>query len=255
MVEYEIYALKYAGPLTSSGAFMMWLKEWETVKERNYYLWCLKGKKESVVVDVGVTPDLAGERNLPGYTNPVEMLSRIGVKADEVRHVVISHLHWDHASGLVLFPNATFYIQNAEYRFWLEDEVARRPPFKQFLDEASRDDLAALQRTKRLTLLKGDQEIRPGVECVLSPGHSVALHAVAVNTEKGKAVLGSDCAHLFRNYREDWPSSLVIDLIALMKTYDKLRSIASSDDLIFPGHDPIMSTSYQSVAEGITRLV
>jgi hypothetical protein len=31
-----------------------------------------------------------------------------------------------------------------------------------------------------------------------------------------------------------------------MKTYDKLRSKASSIDLIFPGHDPIMTSGYPS---------
>ena len=39
MAEYEIYALKYAGPFKSSGAFLMWFKEWERVVERNYYIW------------------------------------------------------------------------------------------------------------------------------------------------------------------------------------------------------------------------
>ncbi len=48
MTEYEIYALKYAGPFKSSGAFLMWFKEWERVVERNYYIWCLKGKNETV---------------------------------------------------------------------------------------------------------------------------------------------------------------------------------------------------------------
>ena len=38
MTEYEVYALKYAGPLKSFGAFLMWFKEWERVVERNYYM-------------------------------------------------------------------------------------------------------------------------------------------------------------------------------------------------------------------------
>jgi len=78
---------------------------------------------------------------------------------------------------------------------------------------------------------------------------------VAVNTAKGTAILGSDCAHIFRNYREDWPSSIIVDLVGWMKTYDKLRAKASSIDLLFPGHDPIMSQDYPKVAEGVTRLV
>jgi glyoxylase-like metal-dependent hydrolase (beta-lactamase superfamily II) len=255
VAEYEIYALKYAGPLTSSGAMLMWFKEWERVEKRNYYIWCLKGKGEPVVVDAGVAPELARERNINGYVNPMEVLSRIDVKADEVQHVVITHIHWDHASGVSLFPNATFYIQDKEYRFWLKDRIATRPPFRHVSDETSKAYLASLEGTDRLVLLKGDQEILPGIECLLAPGHTVALQAVAVDTARGTAILGSDCAHTFRNYREDWPSALIVDLVAWMRTYDKLRKKASSIDLIFPGHDPIMSTQYREVAKDITRLV
>ena len=89
MAVYEIFALKYAGPLTGSGALLMWFKDWEEIVERNYYFWCLKGEGETVVVDAGVSPDLAREKDLNGYVSPAEMLSRIGVRAEEVRHVEI----------------------------------------------------------------------------------------------------------------------------------------------------------------------
>jgi len=253
--EYEIYALKYAGPFTSSGALLMWLKDWEKTVKRNYYIWCLKGTAGPVVVDAGVSPKLAGEKNLAGYVNPAEVLLRIGVKADEVRHVVVTHIHWDHSSGVTVFPKATFYVQEEEYRFWLKDPIVARPLFKHFSDEASNAYLSSLEGTDRLVLVKGDQEILPGIQCLLAPGHSVALHAVAVNTAKGTAILGSDCAHIFRNYREDWPSSLIMDLPGWMRTYEKLRKRASSIDLMFPGHDVLMSENYPEVAKDVTKLV
>lgn len=255
MSKYEIYALKYAGPLTSSGAFLMWMKDWDRTEKRNYYLWCIKGKGEPIVVDAGVSPDLAAKKNLAGYESPTEMLSRIDVNADEVRHVILTHIHWDHSSGVDLFPEATFYVQEEEYRFWLKDPVAKRPPFQLVSDETSQAYLASLEGTERLVLLEGDQEIFPGIECILAPGHTVALQAVAVSTERGTAVLGSDCAHTFRNYREDWPSTLIFDLAAWMKTYDRLRAKASSLELLFPGHDVLLAENYPEVAKNITRLV
>jgi glyoxylase-like metal-dependent hydrolase (beta-lactamase superfamily II) len=255
MGEYEIYALKYAGPFTSSGAFLMWLQDWEKVEKRNYYIWCIKGAGETVIVDAGVSPNLAKERNLAGYISPAEALSRIDVKADEVRRVILTHMHWDHSNGASLFPKATFYVQNKEYRFWLKDPIATRPPFEFMSDETAKAYLADLEGTDRLALLKGDQEILPGIECLLAPGHSVGLQAVAVNTAKGTAILGSDCAHTFRNYQEDWPSALIVDLVEWMKTYEKLRARVSSIDLLFPGHDSTMFENYPEVAEGVTRLV
>jgi glyoxylase-like metal-dependent hydrolase (beta-lactamase superfamily II) len=255
MAGYKIYALKYAGPLTSSGALMMWLKEWEEIVERNYYIWCLKGEGETVVVDAGVTPAIAEERNLAGYVSPAEMLSRIQVNADEVRHVILTHIHWDHADGVTLFPNAKIYIQEEEYRFWVKDPLSKRAPLQFFVIDSYLEHLTSLEGTDRLVLLKGDQQVLPGIDCLLAPGHDVALQAVAVNTAGGKAILGSDCAHTFRNYQEDWPSTFIADLPAWMRSYDKLRGVASSPDLLFPGHDPMMTTQYEEVAEGVTLLV
>lgn len=255
MIEYEIYALKSAGPFTSSGALLMWLQEWERVETRNYYFWCIKGGGETIIVDAGVSPRLARERNLAGYISPAEILSRIDVKAEDIPRVILTHLHWDHSSGASLFPRASFYIQELEYHFWMRDPIADRPPFKNLTEESAKAYLASLEGTNRLALLKGDQEVLPGIECLLAPGHSTGLQAVAVKTARGTAVLGSDCAHIFRNYREDWPSAIIVDLVGWMKTYDKLRAKASSPDLLFPGHDPLMSEEYPSVAEGVTRLV
>ena len=255
MPQYEIYALKYAGPFVRSGAHLMWYRDWETLEKINYYIWCIKGGGQTVVVDCGVTPALARERELEGYVNPAEVLARIQVKAADIRHVVITHMHFDHANGVSLFPQATFYIQEAEYRFWTQDSIASRPPFKTVSDADSTAYLSSLEGTDRLVLLKGDQQIMPGIQCLLAPGHTVALQAVAVNTARGTAVLGSDCAHVFRNYHEDWPSVLIVDLVGWMKTFDKLREKASAPELLFPGHDRRMLEDYPPVDQNITRLV
>lgn len=254
---YEIYALKCAGPLRSSGALVMWNRDWEKVVTRNYYLWCIKGIEdgETIIVDTGVTPSLAEKLNLPGYTNPKELLARINVNINEVQKVILSHLHFDHDNGASLFPNATFYVQEQEYNFWAKDPMAKRPIFQAYADEDANNYLKSVEKANRLVLIKGDQQIAPGIECLLTPGHSIANQSVAVNTIKGTAILGVDSAHLFENYQKDWPSIFIIDLVAWMKSYDKLRAKVSSMDILFPGHDPAMAEKYPIIAEGITRLV
>ena len=254
MSDYEIFAIKYAGPFPSSGNYLLWLRDEKTAMEREYFIWCLKGGGETVIVDAGVTPALADNSKLHGYTNPADLLMGIDVRADEVKHVVLTHLHWDHCNGVGLFPQARFYIQKREYEFWIKDKIARRLPFEFFRDPTSLDFLATLEGTDRLVLIDGDREILPGVVCHLAPGHTVGLQVVTVGTAKGRAVVGSDCAHLFRNYEEDWPTALITDLVAWLKTYEKVRGLASSPDLLFPGHDPLMSTKYPKVADGVTQL-
>ena len=50
---YEVYALKYAGPVTSSLAMLLWNEGWNETIERNYYIWVIKGKNENIIVDTG----------------------------------------------------------------------------------------------------------------------------------------------------------------------------------------------------------
>ena len=255
MPQYEIYAIKFAGPITSSGAFVMWMKDWNEVVKRNYYLWCLKGPETTIIVDTGVSPLMARERKLVGYVSPSEVLKSIDVDADQVQHVIMTHIHWDHAGGLSLFPNARIYIQKDEYQFWMKDPIAKRPPFGLYWDEMLKTDIETTDKEGRLTLINGDHKILPDIECLLAPGHSIALQAIAVNTAKGIAILGSDCAHFFKNYQQDWPSSLIIDMVAWMRSYDKLKSKVSSPELLFPGHDPLMSQNYPEIEKGVTKLV
>jgi glyoxylase-like metal-dependent hydrolase (beta-lactamase superfamily II) len=252
---YEIYAVKYAGPLISSVAMVLWNTDWEKRIERNYYIWVIRGNGELLIVDCGVAPSLAKERQIPGYINPGEVLARLGLKASQIKKVIITHVNFDHISGIELYPNAAFYIQKKEFNFWIKDPIAKKPPFVRVTDPVGNAHLAELEGTERLIMIDGDQTILPGIELLLAPGHTPGLQVVAVNTAKGTAIVGSDCAHIFRNYEEEIPSTFITDMVAWMKTYEKLKSKVSSINLLFPGHDLKMATHYPKVAEGITRLV
>lgn len=200
---YEIYAVKYAGPLVSSVAMLFWNTDWDVKIERNYYVWVVRGHGETLIVDCGVAPALAKARQLPNYVNPVEVLARIGVEASKVKKVIITHVHFDHISGIELYPNATFYLQQEEFRFWIKDPVAHKPAFAMVTDPVGNGHLAGLEGTERLVLVEGDQVILPGIELLSAPGHTPGLQVVAVSTARGTAILGSDCGHLFRNYQEE----------------------------------------------------
>jgi len=254
MSKYEIFAIKYAGPFSSRKSFLLWLQEGEDIT-RDYYVWCVKGPNGVILVDAGVSPQLAVTHRLTNYVNPADMLARIGVDAKEIRHVVLTHFHYDHTSGVSLFPQARFYVQQREYDFWIKNPIANRPAFAFIKDPDSLNYLSTLEDTDRLCLLNGDREILPGIRCLLAPGHTIGLQVVAVETGKGTAIVGSDCAHLFRNYEQDWPSTLIVNLVEWMETYEKLRRIASSPAYLFPGHDPLMTSNYPEVAPGITQLM
>jgi len=252
---YEIYALKYAGPFTRPAPMMHWFQDMDKSIQVNYYIFAIRGGGETIIVDCGCAPKLASERDLAGYVNPTEVLKRIDIVAEEVKYVVATHIHFDHISGIELFPQATFFVQESEFNFWMHDPIAQRAPFLYVTDPVGNRYLSELEGTERLQLIPGDKEIFPGIELLLCPGHTIGLQTAAVNTEKGIAIVGSDAAHISASYRTDIPSALITDLVAWMKSYDKIREKASSIDLVFSGHDVDLLDRYPKVAEDVSRLV
>lgn len=255
MSAYEIYALKYAGPFERKPDFLLWLNDAPGLETIDYFIWAVQNQDRTVVVDAGVSPALAAERELGGYVSPARVLARIGIRAEEAEHLFLTHLHWDHSDGLELFPRATVYVHRREYEFWVTDPLAKRGPFAALSVPEPLARLAELKEEGRVVLVEGDQEILPGLTGISAPGHTLGLMALGVETDQGQAILGSDCGHMFQNYKQEWPSCLITDLWAWVKSYAKLKSLVAQPKLLFPGHDHRMLTEYPKVAEDVTRLV
>jgi len=257
--EYEIYAFKYGGPLYRKVAIVTWNSGWDQDGPINYYVWAIKAKNgETIVVDTGSSPAQGAARQVPGFVDPVEVLSRLDVTAANVRKVVITHMHWDHVGNiegyLQAFPKAKFYVQKREFDFCVKNPLSRRKPIAILFDPLASKAVGGMAGSDRLVIVDGDYNLAPGVDLFLAPGHTLGLQVVRVNTAKGPAIVGSDCAHVFRGYREDTGSVFIMDMPAWLLSFDKVKSKAAID-LIFPGHDILMSENYPKVAQDVTRLV
>jgi glyoxylase-like metal-dependent hydrolase (beta-lactamase superfamily II) len=121
--------------------------------------------------------------------------------------------------------------------FWT-GPYAGRPAFA---DICERDDVIELVRLNldgRVSIIDGTVELCPGVSLHLVGGHTPGLQVGAVATSAGRVVLASDAAHYWANVNDDRPSASVTSLPDMYYAFDKLKELASSPDLIIPGHDP-----------------
>jgi len=128
---YEIYALKYVGPMTGKLALVLWMEDWDKEVDRNYYIWAIKRKDEIMVVDTGCSPSLANQRNVKHYENPVDVLARIGATETNVKKVFLTHMHWDHLAvsrcSHELFPRRSLPCKSKNLIFGSETLLPRRP--------------------------------------------------------------------------------------------------------------------------------
>ena len=119
----------------------------------------------------------AGCETMPGivmtdFIGPVKALRNIGVKADEITDLMITHAHHDHIECAKYFKNAVIYIQKDEY-------------------EAGKGYLP-----ENLNILTFDEEMQicDGIKAVKIGGHSKGSSIVEI-TDSGKKyiIAGDEC--------------------------------------------------------------
>ena len=134
-------------------------------------------------------------------------LRDLGLDAVDVRTVVMTHMHWDHTSGVVEFPNATFVVDTREW----ESATASRPTFRGYMpghfDHAfdwrtvDYDDewVNSLSPFGKTVDLLGDGSVR----LVSTPGHSLGHQSVVLRLRGRDALLTGDAAYMQRTIDED----------------------------------------------------
>lgn len=84
----------------------------------DYFVWAAVCQERTVVIDTGFTEQVCCRRGGRTYLRcPIEGLSLLGIAADQVSDVVLTHLHYDHAGNFERFPNARFHLQEAELHY------------------------------------------------------------------------------------------------------------------------------------------
>jgi glyoxylase-like metal-dependent hydrolase (beta-lactamase superfamily II) len=176
--------------------------------------------------------------------HPVEGLACMGVPAELVEDVVITHLHYDHAGNVEAFPKAKFWLQEKEMQFTTGKYMCR--DFFRLAYE--RDDVVAMVNAlfdNRLHIVDGDVELEPGVTLHHVGGHTAGLQMVRVDTEGGPVVLASDLFHYYVNLELAQPFPIVYRPAEMMDSFERAKSFVKDGGWLVPGHDPLVMKRFQ----------
>ncbi|TAX42081.1 MBL fold metallo-hydrolase [Rhizobium leguminosarum] len=132
----------------------------------------IRHREDLILVDIG-----AGTNFQPSDGKLAQNLASIGVDPASITKVVFTHAHPDHSGGTtkpdgsLVFPNAHYYVNEAEWLFWTNPnyESAMPEPLHVFARGAQRDLFAVKDR---LTMVKPGDEIVSGMNVVSSRGHT-----------------------------------------------------------------------------------
>jgi len=250
-MDYQIYALKLGDLEDPASSFLYRTGSKEKLK-LFFYFWCIEKKGKIILVDTGFTKEMAQERGIKNYLNPVEQLSKIGIEAKSINQIIITHIHYDHFGGYQYFPNAVFYIQEQEVDAWSNKPLSNYSGFKNLIRPWFISDLKKLTKRGKVKLLNGNKKLFKDIGVVLTGGHSPGLQFVTIQTKDNKIVLASDVCHLYENLKQDTPSSIFVNLADSLNALETVKSYPR--DIIISGHAPEVLDKFQKINKSIVKI-
>jgi N-acyl homoserine lactone hydrolase len=148
-------------------------------------------------------------------------LQELEVDPQEIKDVILTHLHYDHAEGLAAWPQRRTFVHR------LETEA----PYAQLV--------SGMLEMANLNLLEGEEgEIAPGIRWLLTPGHSDGLISLLVDTDEGLVVIASDCVGPLPEYfeRMELPEDFGPEREELLRQWHRIREL--EPHMVIPGHNP-----------------
>lgn len=197
----------------------------------------LRSEGQTVLVDTGMPPSAAGDPDGlrreydidPSWIRPVvtpeeqidTQLAALGLKLPDLDLVVNTHFHFDHAGGNALCSGVPVAAQRAEF------EAARESDYLPVWDAAGLE----------FRSIEGDWSPLPGVEMLVTPGHTPGHQSMLVRLDDRPWLFTCDAVYTEEHWRAG-KLGAVSDIAQARTSIERLHRVAAEEDarIIF-GHD------------------
>jgi len=253
---YEVLSLE-AGSFSLDGGAMFGVVPWVFWSKTNppderqriklvTRCWLIKGNGRIILVDNGNgtkwSDKLKDIYNLD-YRNDdlISSLHHVRVAPSEVTDVILTHLHFDHAGGsttlengnlVPTFPNARYYVQRKQWELALSPTEKDRGSFMH-------DDYLPLMEHKVLELVDGEFEIFPGIELLVTNGHTNSQQLPKISD--GTTTMLFCCDLIPTVSHVPWPYVMAYDIRPLVTIEEKKRILGRAYEekwILYLEHDP-----------------
>ncbi len=222
----------------------------------------IKTSQDVILVDTGIgtlyDEKFAGMFQIDHSENLHDGLKSLGLTSADVTRVILTHLHFDHCGGNCVrgddgtlkpaFPNATYYVQKGEL------EYAKAP------DPRSKGSYLAhnwepVEASGQLQLISGDTEIVPGVQTVVTGGHTRDHQIVKIQSDGKIACFLADLVPTNSHLRTPYVMGYDLYPKTTMEVKEKvLKQAVQGKWLVFFEHAPSVKAGYLFEKDGRIQL-
>lgn len=223
------------------GAYLTWGRGFGREVTIPGTCWLIEGGAYPILVDTGICDSERASRwhhdaiQEPGQ-DVVSRLRKLGIEPEDVKLLILTHLHWDHTSNMKAFVNARRIVHRRELAFAID-------PIPQYFRsyEAYQLGLEAPFKGLQYEVVDGEVEVVPGIRVFPTFGHCPGHQSVEVRTEKGPYVCAGDAVMVYENLKGDpeakfplVPPGRFTDALA---SWESLKAIVGRASYVMPGHD------------------
>jgi glyoxylase-like metal-dependent hydrolase (beta-lactamase superfamily II) len=193
----------------------------------------------------GIFPGLDHSTSRTNLVAP--SLQTAGIDPKEIDVILITHAHPDHIGGLfdpegnLMFPTANYYVAQKEWDYWTsaDPSAVQAEALRHHLELLVREARRAFDAIgEQLTLVRGDEEIMPGVRLEATHGHTPGHVMVSISAGDQTVYNISDLVvdPLFVEHPE-WAPAIDMDAGQADKTRRRFFTRAAEEQaLIFAHH-------------------
>lgn len=160
-------------------------------------------------------------------------IQSLGYKTSDIKYVVVSHAHFDHAGGLYLFPDAKILIGAKEigYAMW-------PAPYEAF--QYRRDDILSVSSSAMYELETDMDLFGDGSIIILqTPGHTPGELSLMVRLPGRSFILTGDAIHIREALEAAAPLPSDVNADEAVRSIKRIQLLAAtSDATVWIGHDP-----------------
>jgi len=199
---------------------------------------------QNILIDTGIGNKIS--EKLKKIYNPSEFelldnLQKIGLSRFDINFVILTHLHFDHAGGIVsifddkkelTFPNAVHIFQEKEW------EMARNPDELNKPGYNFKDNLQLLEESGNYQLIDGNLQLHPEIYLELVAGHSEGSQIIRIESDGQLAYYAGDIVCFESHLHPGISTSYDICRKDTSKTKKKiLAELRERKGILFLNHD------------------